>query len=91
MKYRNGLVSNSSSSSFIAIGKLYNENDLYDNEKDKAFYLEGIDKYLIGQKIIASYDIESISLQKINDIAQTISNKHNINLKDIDIIYGPIL
>ena len=95
MKIRNGFVSNSSSSSFIMIGvdsKLLKTP--YEDEETQSLYVElnGIDE-LIGF-IIDDWSDEdyfesgNLTVQEINQKADELSRKLNVDFSDIKLYYG---
>jgi hypothetical protein len=90
MKIRNGFVSNSSTTSFIAIGFFKDKDDITEEELEEALYIEEYEKYVIGK--IFSYDdtdpSDHISMDDLIKIIKNIVIKYNINDKDINIVYG---
>lgn len=89
MKIRQGFVSNSSSSSFIAIGIFCDKDELTEEELEESHSFEGEEDRLIGEYFdIDGYGIDSIALSEVIETAKKVSTKYNIDLDDIEIIYG---
>ena len=90
MKYRNGFVSNSSSSSFVIMGYDVPANEATEQEKSDGIYMQGDGTYLVG-KMLCDMDeflVEEYSLLELNNIAFEISEKYNKEIADIFLIMG---
>lgn len=95
MKIRNGFVSNSSSSSFVILGvkKNLTEDEMENLPKGiRALYIEEKDfNYVVGH-VFSDSDEElketTTSLDRLNELAQYISNELNVDINEVNLITG---
>lgn len=87
MKIRNGFVSNSSSSSFIAIG--YKKECDNDDWRNDTIYVEQDDQsyHIIGESFCVDDDGE-LSLKEIKQLFEKMAEKYNLPIEEINLFYG---